>query len=357
MSKLKKEALTPNQVAFMIFGNMVGVGILSLPNSLVKIANQDAWLTTIIGGIYPVYIALITIYISRKYPKHNILFLSKKYFGKFLGSIMNFIFMLEFIFYATSTSTGFANINRVYTTPFLSQLKLIVLIVALCFYTICKGIKVIGKINEIVFYLTIVLVILPIFSLSKGSLLNISPVFGSGFRNILNGSIETSFSYAGIEILLLIYPYINDTKKIKSASLKGAFLTVLIYTWIVFMTTYYFALNVTSKNLWPFLSASEIIDIPLINNFRFFFMLLWSLILLKTITLDFYIVITILKDFMKNISIKKICFSIYPFMVAVSFLYSNEMVRRYISGKIGPLTIVFPIIYVSLIALLIRFKG
>lgn len=357
MNRLHNETLTPNQVAFTILGAMVGAGIVSLPNNLVKISQQDAWITAALGGIYPFYIALITIYISKKHPNYNLLYLSKKYFGNLLGSLLNLLFLIEFIIHTTGTAVGFANISRVYSTPFLSELKLIIFIIALTLYSAYKGVKLIGKISEIIFYITLILAIIPILSFGKGSLLNLSPILGSGLSNILKGSVETTYSYGGIEILFLIYPYINDKRKIKNASLKGVFLTILLYSWITFITIYYFALNVTSKSLWPFLSASEIIDIPLINNFRFFFMILWSIILLKTIAIECFIIITILKDFMKKIDMKKICLIVYPVLVFLSLLYPNEIIRRDFLGKVIPITAVFPVIYATLIALLIRIKG
>ncbi|MCY6370143.1 GerAB/ArcD/ProY family transporter [Clostridium ganghwense] len=357
INKIKNDILTPSQFIFTVLGTMLGLGILSLPNTLVKISQQDSWISTALGAVYPLYISLICIYVSKKYPNHNILFLSKKYFGNFLGSILNLLFLIQFTIYSFGVSSGYTNLTRVFTAEFLTPLKLIIVITTVCLYTASKGIQVIGKMCEIIFYITLPLIFLPLFALNKSSILNLLPIFGSGLSNILKGSIETVFSYTGIEVLFLIYPYINDKNKIKISSLKAVSLTAFIYIWIIFITIYYFSLDVTSKSLWPFLSASEIIDIPLINNFRYLFVLSWSFIILKTITIQYFIVVTILKDFMKKTNPKKIYFFIYPILICLPLFFTNEVMRRNFFGKVIPLTVIFSIIYVSSIALLVRIKG
>lgn len=357
MNKIKAEVLTPPQLIFILYGATIGVGILSFPKILVKITQQDAWISTILGGVYPLYLVLICIYISQKYPNHDILFLSKKYFGNFFGSIFNLLFLMPFLLISLGVTSGYANIIRVYSTEFLSPLKLIIIIAAVCSYTAYKGISLLGRICEIVSYITFPLLILPLFAVGKSSILNILPIFGSGFNNIFKGSVEQLYVYIGPELLFLIYPYINDKNKIKSSSLIGLFLTVLIYAWVVFITVYFLSINLTTKSLWPFLYAAEIIDIPIINNFRYLFMLSWSFILIRCGALHYFAVVYILKDFLRKTEVKKIYFFIYPTLVFLSMFFTNEPTRRSFLGNLTPPIVIFVIIYISSIALLIRIKG
>ncbi|MCY6483087.1 GerAB/ArcD/ProY family transporter [Clostridium aestuarii] len=357
MNKAKNQLLTPSQMFFIVYGSMTGIGVLSLPKSLVEISQQDAWISSIVGAIYPLYICLIVIYISKKYPNDNILFLSKKYFGNFLGKIFNLLFLILFVLTTVSVISGYTNIVKVYAAEFLSSLKLIIIITVVSMYTAYKGISLIGKISEIIFYITLPLIIIPLFSLGKSSILNIFPILGSGITNILKGSIETMYSYLGVEFLLLTYHYVNDKNKIKSFLLTGVFLTMVTYVWIMFITIYYFGIDVTSKSLWPFLSAAEIIDIPIINNFRYLFMLSWSFILLKSIAIYYFGVVYILKDFIKKINVKKVYLFIYPILVFLSMFFTNEITRRNFLSKVTPVMVIFSLIYASSVALLIRIKG
>lgn len=59
MKKVGSNTITPGEVTFLLIGSMIGVGILSLPNDLVIIAKQDAWISAFIGAIYPLYMVII----------------------------------------------------------------------------------------------------------------------------------------------------------------------------------------------------------------------------------------------------------------------------------------------------------
>ena len=78
MPNRNSNLLTPNQLYALLIGFTSGVGILSLPNFLVKYTHQDSWIAAVLGGTYPLYMGTLAIYISKKIPKDNILAVSKK---------------------------------------------------------------------------------------------------------------------------------------------------------------------------------------------------------------------------------------------------------------------------------------
>ena len=150
-SNKNQSYLTVSQFATIIFGCIVGVGILSLPNGVVKSAHQDGWISTLIGGIYPLYVVIIASYIGKKFPNDNILILSKKYFGRILGSIFNLIFATYFIFTASMIACYYSNLMRSYMMGFLTSFKLLAILFICIIYTVSRDLKVIGRISEICF--------------------------------------------------------------------------------------------------------------------------------------------------------------------------------------------------------------
>ena len=73
-------------------------------------------------------------------------------------------------------------------------------------YTAYKGLKVLGRLNEVIFYACIFIAIVPIASLNVGSLLNVCPILGSGFTSILKGSVASAYSYSWYGNII---PYIS----------------------------------------------------------------------------------------------------------------------------------------------------
>lgn len=205
----EKISLTPGQFVFLIFGILVGVYIFRFPGVIIEMAHQDAWIAVFISSIYPLYIASISCYIAGKHPSENILALSKRYLGKTIGNILNTFFLLPFFLLAPMILANLVSLIFTYGGIYVSPNKIIIVVILITAYTAYNGSKCLGKMNEIIFYLTMFLVFLSVYALGKGSFLNLMPVFTTSFSKIIKASKEGIFSYLNVEVILLIHPYLK----------------------------------------------------------------------------------------------------------------------------------------------------
>ncbi len=117
--------------------------------------------------IYPIYVVSITIYIRKKHPKKDILDLSRKIYGKILGNTLNLIFLLFFFLIATDVAAGISNVLRTYMVSFLNSWNILTLLFLGAAYTVYGGTKTVGRLSEILFYITFIVFIIPVFSLKN----------------------------------------------------------------------------------------------------------------------------------------------------------------------------------------------
>lgn len=356
MSNSQNTYLTESQFTTSIISSMIGIGLLYLPNGAIKAAQQDGWMGCIFGAVYPLYIILIASFLSKKHPRENILLLSKRYLGNFLGNILNLIFVSFFIFIITSEAAGFSNVFRVYATSFLKSYQVLLPTLLVISYAAYKGIKPLGRLNELVFYLTIVLVFIPIITLKYGSILNLMPVFGSGIKSIVKASTETVFSYTGIEFIFLIYPFLQDSKKVLKCGIVGITIPVTIYTWITLLTIFYLGTETSLKYLWPVITLSDSVNIPIINSFRYIFIVLWSLIIFKCMSTFYFSFIYGLNQLFNKIPAEKFAVLMYPLIAYLSLLYGNPTRRRAITDKLLHYYLIFNLSYFTIIAIMTLFR-
>lgn len=339
-----------------MIGSILGVAILSLPNYAIKYAKQDGWISCILGAIYPMYMVFIANYMCQKCPKDNILKLSKKYLGKFLGNILNIIFISYFCFLATEIASGISNVLRIHMTSFTTNYKLLAVLFLAPAFVAYRGVKTLGRVNELFFYLTIAVFFIPVAVLKYGLLLNIRPVFGSGIINIIKSAKETAYGYCGIEILFLIYPYLQNSKSLKKAGLKSVLIIMTIYTWVTFAVIYYLGIDIIPKFLWSTIMTSEAIKIPIITNFRYIFMTLFCFIMLKSISNHYYSLTYGLSELTSIAKRKTFVFLVYPLLFYISSKYGNPTLRRDLVNKLVPIYVTFNLIYVSVISLILYIK-
>ncbi|MCY6371018.1 GerAB/ArcD/ProY family transporter [Clostridium ganghwense] len=356
MNKSETEFLTTNQITALLVGFTVGPGLLRSPNVLVKIAKQDAWISSIIGLIYPAYILLVSNYIIKKYPKDNILSLSRRCFGNTLGTLLNFIFICQWTLYAATITSDLIKISRIYFVSFLTPLKVALAIVTITFCAAYTQIKSLGKINEVCMYLLTVIMLFSIASLKYGNILNVQPIFNTSLKDMLRASILSVYYYAGFECLLLIHPFAQNTNEIKKASMQALFISGLIWVWIAFITIYYLGIDIIPKSHWSFILVFESINIPVINNFRYVFMFVWSFIVFR-ITSNFCFITYFFLNMITKIDIKKILIFLYPLILILSLQFLNTALYQKVLKVISPAFTLFNIIYISFIALSILVKN
>lgn len=87
MNKVESVYLSTSQVTIIVISAIVGIGIIYMPNEVIKDTQQDAWISCIIGAIYPIYLSIVASYLCKKFPRDNVLILSKMCFGNILGNI------------------------------------------------------------------------------------------------------------------------------------------------------------------------------------------------------------------------------------------------------------------------------
>lgn len=356
MNKAENNLLTPNQFSMLVIFSTVAIGILSIPNSVVIISKQDGWISVFLGGLYPVYVVISATYIARTHPNENILVLNKKFFGKILGSILNIFHLFIFTFQAVSEVSGVSNFLTVYIIDFLPKFRVMFLLSAVAAFCSYKGLKAIGKVSEVVFYMMMIAAAIGILALLKGSFLNVMPIFGSGYMNILKSTKGTVYAYSGIEMVLLLYPYINDKNKLKASCLLSVALICIGYTWVTFATIFYLGHRVIPKAMWSSLFIIESLRLPIINNFRFIVMFLWTFVSITAASLNFYACEMVVKDLFINLKRNIFYFLLVPIIFYASTLLGEEVKRREIVNSIAGIILIFDAVYIFLMVLIVRFK-
>ena len=356
MNKAENNLLTNSEVVFIIFGSMVGVGILALPASAAATAHEDGWITAIIGSVYPLYLIGICAYFAKKFPNDNILVISQKCFGRILGTILNFILLTFFVFLCASIATNYTNIIRTFIQGFLPSYILIALIFFVCAYTSTKGLKTIGKVSVVIFFTTVIIYFSPIGALKSASLLNVRPVIKSNIKDIFQGSLKTMFSYSGIETIFFIYPCVKDKKKFIKSSLMGLFIAVIVYTWVIFISIYYLGADIAEKNYWPFLLVTESVTVSIVNNFRYIFMFLWTLTVFKIVSNNYFISKVIMQDLFKKVNFKVLCYGMVPIFIYGSLRLDGFVESGLIEEKLTNYYVIFILIFITILALITLIK-
>gem|GEM_PF-402224 len=275
-----EQKITAKQLIFIIIGAQIAVGIFSLPRLVTMEAGQDGWWVVIPAAVIAAAIPVLLIdYLGRNLPPVSFAAASQILFGQYVGIFLAILFVLYVIGFEAVVIRIYADLVKVSLLPE-TPLWVILLTIAIVLINICtKGIKTIGRLNEFLFYLSLVitlLILIPI--IYEGDLTNILPVGEASLAQIGKGIWVASFALVGPEVLLIIYPMVTNKQGIRRAALTGISITTIIYVLVIIGCILVYGVEVMSYIVWPVVVLLKIVDIPVISRLDFLFLSMWMVL-------------------------------------------------------------------------------
>ena len=159
--------------------------------------------------------------------------------------------------------------------PRTPQYVIVVLLSLGIAYAAAKGAKVVGRINELIFYIFLLLLLLTFTSLRLAEFTYLLPIGDSGITAILKSSLSTSWAFAGVEILFVVYPMITRKDKVIKAGLTALGIALILYLIATMICLVVYGASLMQQVLFPTLGLLKVVDFPLIHRLEFLFLAFW----------------------------------------------------------------------------------
>ncbi|MCL5038707.1 MAG: spore germination protein, partial [Firmicutes bacterium] len=104
MARTDRWTITPWQLISLIFGATVGVGILTLPREVDRIAGTAGWLSTLLGGAIALGAAWVMTFLIGRYPGRTYV----EFIPEILGPVPGFLLVLLMLIYQISVVSLFS---------------------------------------------------------------------------------------------------------------------------------------------------------------------------------------------------------------------------------------------------------
>lgn len=273
--------ITRRQYISILLSSLIGIGILSLPSEVCKIAKQDGWISVALGGVSPLYLLFIISYINKNMNYEDFSSITRKLYGKYLNYLIFTSIIIYTLIFNTLLIADYTNIMKSSIGEHIPKIVIVGIITFLTISVSRNGLTIIGRLSEISLYFIIPLLLLPIIFIPKGSIANIQPLISSG-KNILSAVPSGILAYTGPEIAFVLLHFITNKKKPYKSAIIVTSITTFLYTFCVFITIYYFGWKLTSEIDFPLLFMYELIKVPILSDSKALFILVWSIAIFVT---------------------------------------------------------------------------
>ena len=272
-------------LAFIIVGIQVGVGILGAPRYIFESARQDAWVSVIIAFIYMLIVAWAMFIILNKYENADIFGIQVDVFGKWIGKLLGTIYIVFFMTEFLSVLLNYIEIIQVFIFPTMSNFIMGLLLLLLVVYSVQGGLRVVIGVVFIFSLLSPWVFILLYDPISRMESAHFLPMFDASFTELLKGARTTSYTFLGLEILFVIYPFIENKKEAKLPVYIGLSISAFLVLITTIISIGYYSRYDFNIITWPVLSLFKSVSFSFMERFDYFIIAEWMMVTVPTMVL------------------------------------------------------------------------
>lgn len=342
------ESITNRQIAFILFGAIVGYGVVNLPNDAAAAAGTGAWIPLIFITAVVVLFTYFIIYIGYNNENQTLFEYSQKLMGKSVGKLITILYIIYFLLVFSILVRSYSEVVTTFffhkTPPWAISLFFLLVVG----YALTKKIKTIARITEIYIFLVLIgYIFIHFLMATQGKVVNIRPILGSeDITTYAKASFKLLFSFLGPEVIMFIPINKKTNKGVIKYPIVSIVLIGLLFIFIVEST-----ISVVGIEDIIYYNASVFkvikgIDIPYLEIFRRpdgVYIMFWTLSLFCSLCIWSYGVVSLSKKFFKNSSLNIIILSV----IAISFILSQfpktpDEIEKMLSlaGYIGIFTLI-----------------
>ncbi|MZQ84149.1 GerAB/ArcD/ProY family transporter [Paenibacillus sp. 5J-6] len=354
----KKFSVSPYLLFFIIYSSVIDVGMMYFQRDLVKDAGYDAWLSILIAAaaVHLIIWMMYKILSSLNQTDTTIISLNRRYFGKIIGTGLNLVIALYFSFGAFCTFRTYIEVVQIWIFPYMQMMPITLVALVLIYYTVSGGFRTVTGVS---FWATcsIFLFIAPltIMVISYLHPQNLLPLLNHSTVQILK-STETMFPhFLGFEVLLVVYPFIEQQSKSQKWAQFAIATAICMYMQVCLVAFMYYSQGQIIHIIWPTLNMISIVEFPLMQRVEYLVISIWFVKMLANISISVWSSTRSLKLAIHANPRISLIIILVLFIVAQLIVTDHDRLQsvNYFYGMTG---IYFTAVFIPLMFIITRFK-
>lgn len=358
---LVRDQISNKEITYSVSNMIIGFGILTLPNAIVKTTvSSDGWMSILLGGGVAVMFAWIIGKLSEAFPGENFHSIVTHIVNRKTAHLLTFCLAVYFLLFVSYQVRGVSTITRLYlfdNTP--EEVIGFVFLLVLAYGAAGPSIALI-RINLLFFPVVVfILILLVILNIGRFNVHNLLPAFKSDFTGILQASKETIFSYLGVEILLFYNIYVLKKQKVTPFVIGGMILPTMLYLLIFVFVVAVFGAVVVEHTLYPIAELAREVEVPgeVFERFEFFFFVIWLITLFCTAVMALDVAVLAMNTLFPKLRKTSLLICVLPILYLIGLLPNGLNELRLFANWISYMGIGIAWIIPALLLFIAKMRG
>jgi len=241
-----------------------GFGVLSLPRVMAQQTGRHGWISVLAATLAAVASVYIISVLAQKSGKRRFPEFANAILGKPLGKLLCAAFAIRLLVTAALRLRVFGESVNEYMLPTTPVWLVLAIMLLVCVYAAVKKFETQARLAEIlIFFMVIPIFYVFIVSLRGANFTNLLPLWDINAESIVRGGYNAFFSFQGIELLLIIVPFVAMNNGVTPRRAVGAVLLVgVLMTLVVVATTSVFGVHSVASQVWPIFQMMDAVEVP-----------------------------------------------------------------------------------------------
>lgn len=277
------QRLSTHQYTMLTAANLLGTTFMISGAIVTQAAGRDGWMAVLPAFLVSVPFTWMIFSLVPKYPNQNLIKISEKVLGKWLGKALGLLFSLIMIYFGgLFASQGVDMYNRT-VLPLMPHYILILGVSVITFYLYISGIEVLARFSEIIFPMVCVaLLFIAVFIIPRFERGELFPILKNGITPVLSATTKISpWAMEYVLFLAVLLPFLpnrhKDIKEMKKNFFKALAIVILLSTINVLVQIMTFGPFETARLTYGLLVLGNMVEISrTIAGIEAVFTLFWT---------------------------------------------------------------------------------
>ncbi|MGM0880395.1 MAG: GerAB/ArcD/ProY family transporter [Bacillota bacterium] len=252
------------QLTVLIMFYTIGTTILIIPSSLAADAEQNAWIAAIVGWLLGLIVVGLYILLSRLFPNMTLIEYTEKVFGKWLGKLFSFLFVIFSFIGASAVLFYMGNFMTTQVMPETPIESFMILFAGIIVMGLRLGLEVLARAAEILFpWFLILFMVSTLLLIPEIDIQKIQPIIEIGIKPIMKGALSfVGTASLPLIVFLMVFPaFVNHPKEAGKAFFIGNLLGGVFVIIITFLSISILGADFSERNMYPSYALAKKINI------------------------------------------------------------------------------------------------
>lgn len=263
------------QVAVIMYPVVLSTALLSVPSATAKVAQNDVWLSTLLGSWIGWLCLFLAFRLHQMYPNKTLVQYADEIVGKIPGKLISLVFLLFVIHSTGIIAREFAEFvvgNFFLNTP---VLVITCAMILLCGIAVKGGVELVVRSAQILTPLFLLPSLFLLLLIPDLHLKNLLPFFEHGIEPIWKGALPTQAWFSEFFLVSFFLPFLVDSKKGRKWILLSMLVATVSILFTVVILYALFGIR-TGTIVYPILIAFRYISVTdFFENLEALFLSMW----------------------------------------------------------------------------------